>query len=667
MDFDETCRSEDIAIAHINPSNNNFASSSSASSVNVAGAAAKTMRSSCDLDTTLHQMFGYRVFAPFVLSAVFGLTVTSWCMTAGPMIYVRSIPPYQDTGFSVSPDYSSGCYAINTTLAIFHFAVFAAFCMLHVRRLTVMRRVFLVWGVVQLVEFVQFYVTRLPDPSAVMTSRGGRVYAMHPAQYVCFPLFVQYYSAQSWPKVIFWVLSFFAWAILVPTRMYYTIDIICAIFVAVFVFMTYHWYVRTVTSIRKRPYLIHLEYDVVHGVADDILNQHSFFRQMNWFNLMDQKYETAVYAAVDGRGPSAESRQYLRASHPQLASLGSPRSSLSDYRLDYSDAGNEIVQELVDRAERLIRSGNFSPIRHQIMVTGIFLIFGAAIGFLNLVSVHVADTHRPIHVAIADDVLFTILPLVPEHTADFCLFPLLLMVITFSVLSPWRFVLLRRTGLVYGMAMFFRLFTVPATFPPDPSANCVERQHEPGTTCGDLIYSGHTISFILAAFAVRYYSRNRMFERLLWSFVGFGLLAIIASRLHYTRDVFTSLLVVLSINHFCRVALFKRVDRIKKSKWLEWFERDAYLLLLEETASTQEGRPSTYDWIGRICEWWNIARNGTISRNEHSNDEHRQQPQPSREEDTIRTAEPKKTLAADDRPEKQSCAAAGKDDFCSSE
>ena len=82
-----------------------------------------------------------------------------------------------------------------------------------------------------------------------------------------------------------------------------------------------------------------------------------------------------------------------------------------------------------------------------------------------------------------------------------------------------------------------------------------------------------------------------MFERLLWSFVGFGLLAIIASRLHYTRDVFTSLLVVLSINHFCRVALFKRVDRIKKYKWLEWFERDAYLLLLEETASTQEGRP----------------------------------------------------------------------------
>ncbi|XP_070553923.1 sphingomyelin synthase-related protein 1-like [Ptychodera flava] len=64
-----------------------------------------------------------------------------------------------------------------------------------------------------------------------------------------------------------------------------------------------------------------------------------------------------------------------------------------------------------------------------------------------------------------------------------------------------------------------------------------------GVTCGDFMYSGHTITFIYLAFHITKYSRNlgHILHPFCWMIAAVGIFSLMASFFHYTMDVAVSL------------------------------------------------------------------------------------------------------------------------------
>ena len=137
---------------------------------------------------------------------------------------------------------------------------------------------------------------------------------------------------------------------------------------------------------------------------------------------------------------------------------------------------------------------------------------------------------------------------------------------------------LRRLLFEYGLVMCLRVLTLLATYTPDPSPLCRHSAHPSfGSTCGDLIFSGHSVLFSLCGvflheqfhhhrheddkFSVVKTCRLDARRLALWCYVAVGLLVIILSRLHYTRDVLVAVLVVASVHHMLRVAVWRRQRR----------------------------------------------------------------------------------------------------------
>ncbi|KAJ2723489.1 hypothetical protein GGI07_002613 [Coemansia sp. Benny D115] len=109
---------------------------------------------------------------------------------------------------------------------------------------------------------------------------------------------------------------------------------------------------------------------------------------------------------------------------------------------------------------------------------------------------------------------------------------------------PWRVV--SRLLLAWGLASLIRITTVAITSVPDPRPTCEYVVGNVFTTfemhrCGDAIYSGHTLIFLVCAlvwssFAPRSWL-GRSLTALMWAICIAGSLVVIANRAHYTIDV----------------------------------------------------------------------------------------------------------------------------------
>lgn len=505
------------------------------------------------------------MFFQTAVSLAFGASATVVCIWLGTYTYDPDQPPYRDTGFLAAPDWSSTSLP-NHVFAGVHAFLIAIFCCVATERLTLIRRLSFLWGLSQCIQLIQTVSTRFPDPNVRLRDRTWD-YTMYEVQYVLGALFVQFYSARTWLRVFSWLVSIFGLMLLIPTRALYTVDVICGIFSAVGPFLLYHWYVRTTVSISKRKVLAWFEEDAVSDRLS--LGSHSAVA------------DTFVYDSIDD-----------------------PR---SDYRLEHFrhptleiDEKQRFVADLISYADLLPEKQKmFYPMVSAAVCGGL----GGGLGFFNLISMSAADEQRPLHIPLPWDVLYDILPQVPDHTADVLLYTQVVCVLLFALASKWRFTILRRTGIAYGLIMIWRCFTVPATFPPDPSPVCVNRQHPAGTTCGDLIFSGHTVAFMLSALVVRKYTKPMWLEAGVWAFTFCGLLAVITSRLHYTRDVITAILVVTTVFHLLDKSVFERPDRAVGNRFIRMVELDYYIILAEDLAAERENRLARHNIIGRFWAW----------------------------------------------------------------
>jgi len=131
----------------------------------------------------------------------------------------------------------------------------------------------------------------------------------------------------------------------------------------------------------------------------------------------------------------------------------------------------------------------------------------------------------------------------------------------FIVFDSQRFVILRRVGAVYAILCTFRIITMTVTSLPDPSPLCphagehkivfnmrgVFKMLTGGLTCGDMIFSGHTIGFLLPCLFHNFYFKKPI-GYIYWALAIIGPIMLIISRLHYTVDVV--------ISFFCTSCVF---------------------------------------------------------------------------------------------------------------
>eukprot|EP00744_Colponema_vietnamica_P012838 GILI01018005.1.p1 GENE.GILI01018005.1~~GILI01018005.1.p1 ORF type:complete len:751 (-),score=88.42 GILI01018005.1:165-2417(-) len=239
-------------------------------------------------------------------------------------------------------------------------------------------------------------------------------------------------------------------------------------------------------------------------------------------------------------------------------------------------------------------------IRRQLIVaasTISAIAFGGTLAMLNEVPIGIADKNRPIGIPLPPDFIHNYLPKVPDHTPDFMMYPLVAVVFLYIFLNRFRWVILRRTAIWYGVCMGGRCLTVPATFLPDPSPICRLPQHPAGTTCGDMIYSGHTITVCAALSVILKYVDPLWVRTGASAYAFMTFLAIICSRLHYTRDVLTALMVCATTYHLFHRGLVHRVDIYVRYHFLRYFEMDYFMFLIEDRQMAREGRTRRYLWV----------------------------------------------------------------------
>ena len=151
----------------------------------------------------------------------------------------------------------------------------------------------------------------------------------------------------------------------------------------------------------------------------------------------------------------------------------------------------------------------------------------------------------------------------------------------FILIHPQRLLVLRRMMAVFGFINFLRAICVVSTSLPDASPRCQAQFSDPHTgaykrrpmftqrmfhragllllepsqhiSCGDMIFSGHTVFLVMCCMVfdtycnkrecdtplVRYLSVKSLtaFKILIYACTGAGIFAIIGTRLHYTLDV----------------------------------------------------------------------------------------------------------------------------------
>jgi len=152
------------------------------------------------------------------------------------------------------------------------------------------------------------------------------------------------------------------------------------------------------------------------------------------------------------------------------------------------------------------------------------------------------------------------------------------------LLHPRRRHLTRRLLSMWSIVYAMRATTISVTSLPDPNDMCRNGTIEngigtffSGLSCGDMIFSGHTVALILGPLMM-----HQAFPRMprwaawcLWGYCIFGMWALLACHMHYLVDI----LVAVYISFLVYLAYHATVtnDRwLQRYEWLAWWEHDRY-------------------------------------------------------------------------------------------
>jgi hypothetical protein len=347
---------------------------------------------------------------------------------------------------------------------------------------------------------------------------------MHAVVYALVPLTVSHYTSSPALSGLSWFVCLNASFLSIACREYYTVDVLSSYYISILTFILYMWYVRGPQSIRKRR--------ILHWFEADALEDSDFMSTT----------ATSFNHSITSFAPTALQR---------------------------------MEDDAVNHARGFTRKQQYTHIALT-LGTSACLCGGAAVLMMTVNGI--ANDQRPLEKRLPDPIMDA-LPSIPQRAADVLLYSLLTLVALAAMTHEQRFAIVRRNAFTYGVILLLRCLTVGATFPPDPSPSCASRDHAAGVTCGDLIFSGHTVVFLQCTFIVVRYFKKTWLTILVSCYTTIGLLVVIGSELHYTRDVLIAIVVVSMIYNIQMTMYMDRVDRVLRYRLLEWFERDYYFVI----------------------------------------------------------------------------------------
>jgi hypothetical protein len=140
--------------------------------------------------------------------------------------------------------------------------------------------------------------------------------------------------------------------------------------------------------------------------------------------------------------------------------------------------------------------------------------------------------------------------------------------------------LLDRWALIYLM----RATTISVTSLPDPNDMCRSSTLENGVntflaglSCGDMIFSGHTVALILNPLILHqaFPYMPRWIAFFMWSYMILGMWALLATHMHYLVDILVAVYISLVV-YWAYQATATNEKWLAKYEWLAWWEHDRY-------------------------------------------------------------------------------------------
>jgi len=268
-----------------------------------------------------------------------------------------------------------------------------------------------------------------------------------------------------------------------------------------------------------------------------------------------------------------------------------------------------------DIYQRLERLKKYIPCLHEIRQGYIkmFLVRVAVIGFCLLLSLWImsivailAGIRTPIAFPDLPDIGFQVLPSLYEKDsiANNLLAVTGSVTVLRCVFHKRGLTMLRRFCILWTILIIGRSTTLLATSYPDPSRACrtykppatvsaflIESVYRPEfITCGDLMYSGHTVYFTLLGLVWSYYSVYR-FEKLVWIPIGISSLILVATRLHYLNDVIIAFYLTM-FTWFLYHSVATEPSLRKQCRPIYWLEKD--IIEWEESHPLESSREPSY-------------------------------------------------------------------------
>jgi len=173
-----------------------------------------------------------------------------------------------------------------------------------------------------------------------------------------------------------------------------------------------------------------------------------------------------------------------------------------------------------------------------------------------------------------------------------------------------RLFMIRRGLFVYSICVTLRATTSATTTYHDPSAACITYVAPTtaleffvatlfpvnGVTCGDLMFSGHTLMFVSTAWVWTWYCS--IYESLFaWAASGAGMYTLIGFRLHYTDDVIIAFYVNTAIFLLYHTILSSSATSSKLFKVIKFFEADRL-----EGLESEDNNVNSYD-VNQYNTW----------------------------------------------------------------
>ncbi|EAY13646.1 hypothetical protein TVAG_387870 [Trichomonas vaginalis G3] len=225
-----------------------------------------------------------------------------------------------------------------------------------------------------------------------------------------------------------------------------------------------------------------------------------------------------------------------------------------------NDLSNDDRNPLVTEIE--IKNGFCSKVRSysNIYKTLLQAFILVCVHTLTGISLILTNAKRPA-LPLLPDTIQNIIPYMPFEKYVNVLMVILIGSETIIIaFDPRRCFIYRRTLAVYSILSFLRILTTTSTFLPDPSPNCpaihdttveisvsnIMKSLFGGLTCGDMIFSGHTMGFLFPGLVQHHFFNKKL--GIIYLILGYiGSFSLIITRFHYTVDVLLSIILTTTI------------------------------------------------------------------------------------------------------------------------